>query len=94
MRMRLLLPLSIFVAGRLFAQSQTESPALETGEKRSCELPAGRSQEHHVLLKAGQYARFNIVQHTVNVSVSVFDPTGKHQFVTDNAPIGETKMSS
>src|SRR5215831_1641800 len=89
MGLRMLLAVSIVLAGWLFAQSQTESSALKRGEKRSCELRAGRSQEHHVPLRAGQYARFNIAQHTVNVSVSVFDPTGKQQFVIDNAPIGE-----
>jgi tetratricopeptide (TPR) repeat protein len=91
MRLLVLLALSIFIAGFLFSQSQTESPALETGVKRSCELPAGRSQEHHVLLEAGQYARVNIAQHTINVSVSVFDPTGKQQFVIDNTPIDEVE---
>ena len=41
MRLRVTLLLSIVAAGWLFAQSHTESPALELGEKRGCELPTG-----------------------------------------------------
>jgi hypothetical protein len=62
MRLRVRLALSIVAVAWLFAQSQTESPALELGTERACELMAGRSQEHYVLLKTGQYARFNIKQ--------------------------------
>ena len=43
------------------------------------------------VLRAGQYARFNITQHTVNVAVAVFDPAGKQLFALDNNPIGEAE---
>ena len=91
MRLRVRLALSIVAVAWLFAQSQTESPALELGKERACELMAGRSQEHYVLLRAGQYARFNITQHTVNVAVAVFDPAGKPLFALDNNSIGEAE---
>jgi hypothetical protein len=44
----------------------------------------GHPQEHYVLLKAGQYARLNITQHTVNIAVAIFDPAGKLLFTVDN----------
>src|SRR5205809_4252090 len=91
MRLRVRLALTIVVSGWLFAQSQTESPALELDKKRECELAAGGSQEHSVLLRAGQYARFTVTQHTVNVAVAVLDPAGKQLFALDNTPIGEAE---
>jgi CHAT domain-containing protein/Tfp pilus assembly protein PilF len=87
-RLRVLLMLSTVVAG-LFAQDQARSPGPEWGNERSYELAAGRSQEHYVFLKAGQYARFNIAQYTVDTRVAVFDPAGKQLLSVDNRPIGE-----
>jgi allophanate hydrolase subunit 1 len=79
MQFRVGLAISMAVGGWLLGQGQTESPALELG------------REHSVVLKAGQYARFRIVQHTVNVAVEVVDPAGKQLFALDNSPIGETE---
>ena len=84
----MLLALSTVLAG-LFAQGQAGSEAVEQGKERSYELAAGQSQEHYVLLRAGQYARLKIAQHTVNIGVAVFDPAGKQLFAVDNNPIGE-----
>jgi len=81
--------LSIVVGVWLTAQSQTESPVLELGEKRIYEITPGRSQEHYVLLRAGQYARVHITQQTVNVAVAAFDPAGQQLFALDNNSIGE-----
>jgi tetratricopeptide (TPR) repeat protein len=77
------------LGGWLVAQSQTESLVLEAGKTRACELAAGRTQDHYVVLSAGQYARLTLAQHTVNVAVAVFDPAGRQQFTLDNNPIGE-----
>jgi CHAT domain-containing protein/Tfp pilus assembly protein PilF len=82
---------ALVVAGCLFGQSQTEPTVLDLGNKRSCELPEGRSGDHYVLLRAGQFARLRVVQQTVNVAVAVFDPTGKQQFALDNNSIGEAE---
>ena len=85
MRLRMLPALSTVLAGCLSAQDEGGSPSLEQGKERSYELAADQSQEHYVLLRAGQYARFNITQHTVNVAVAVFDPAGKQLFALDNS---------
>jgi CHAT domain-containing protein/tetratricopeptide (TPR) repeat protein len=89
MRLQAGLTFSFVVAWWLSAQSQTEPPALQLGEKRECELTAGGSPEHSVSLSAGHYARLQIAQHTINVAVTVFDPAGKQLFALDNNSIGE-----
>ena len=91
MRLRVLLALSTVGAGWLSAQSRTESPSLELGRKLEYELSAGRWQEHYALLGNGQYARFNIAQLTVNISVAVFDAAGRQLFTIDNSSIGEAE---
>jgi tetratricopeptide (TPR) repeat protein len=91
MWLRARLALSIVVAGWLTAQGQTESPVLELGEKRAYEITTGRSHEHYVLLKAGEYARLRISQYTVNIAVAVFDPAGKQLFALDNNSIGDAE---
>src|SRR5262249_16208424 len=84
--------LALLVLGLwLTAYGQTESPVLELGKPRLYKTATGRPQEHYVLLKAGQYARLPIAQHTVNVAVTVFDPAGKQLFTVDNGPIGDTE---
>src|SRR5215510_13661662 len=85
------LALFIVVGGWLTAQGQTESPVLELGKTRAYEITTGRSQEHYVLLRAGEYAWLHIKQHTVNIAVAVFDPSGKQLFALDNNSIGETE---
>jgi hypothetical protein len=87
-RLRVLLTLPAFVAG-LLAQDLAGSTAVERGNERSYELEAGRSQEHYVLLRSGQYARVNIAQHTVDIRVAVLDPAGKQLLAIDDSPIGE-----
>ena len=91
MKFRVGLVMPIVIAGWLFAQSQTGSSVLEPDTKRTFELPPGRSEDHYAFLMAGQYARFSIAQHTVNVAVAVFDPVGKQQFTLDDRPIGEAE---
>src|SRR5215813_12706599 len=91
MRLRVLLALSTVRAEWLSAQSRTESPSLVLGRKLECELSAGRSQEHYALLGNGQYARFNIAQLTVNISVAVFDAAGRQVCTGDNSSIGEAE---
>src|SRR4051794_1433609 len=91
MRLRIRPELSIVVAGWLLAQGQTEPPALEPGKKLQCDLDAGPSQDHYVLLRTGEYARLDIAQHTVNVAVAVFDPAGKQLFALDTNSIGDAE---
>jgi CHAT domain-containing protein/tetratricopeptide (TPR) repeat protein len=88
MQCRIGLASFLISAGWLFAYSQTEPSTLDLGQKLACELPAGRPQEHEVLLEAGQYARVHIAQQTVDVAVTVFDPAGKQSFALDSHPIG------
>ena len=87
-RLRVLLTLPAVVAG-LLAQDPAGSKAVERGNERSYELATGRSHEHYVLLRTGQYARVNIAQHTVDIRVAVFDPAGKQLLAIDDRPIGE-----
>lgn len=94
MRPCLLPALSTVVAARLFAQDPAGSPPLEPGRELLCEVTAGHPQEHYVLLKAGQYVRFNIAQHTVDVGVAVFAPTAKNYSPSITARSGNPKMSS
>src|SRR5262245_11035618 len=91
MRLLAQLALTIVVGGWLTAPAQTESPLLELGEKRVYEITTGRSHEHYVLLRAGEFAQLRITQHTVNIAVAVFDPAGKQLFALDNNSIGETE---
>src|SRR6476646_9669611 len=91
MQLRVGPALSIAVAGWLFAQGQTEPSLLDLHQTRTGDLPAGGWREHHLLLRAGQYARVAITQHTLDIAVQVFDPTGKQQFVVDNNGIGEAE---
>ena len=91
MRLQVGLVLSVVVARWLVAQGEPESPALELGEMRQHILTADHPQEHYLLLTAGQYARIEIAQHTVNVSVAVFNPGGKELFALDNNAIGDTE---
>src|SRR5262249_4297311 len=90
-RLRARLALSIVLGGWLTAQGQTESPVLELGKTRAYEIMTGRSREHYVLLRAGEYARLHIGQNTVNIAVAGFDPAGKQLFALDNNSIGEAE---
>jgi CHAT domain-containing protein/tetratricopeptide (TPR) repeat protein len=83
MRLQVGVALSFALAGLAFA---------DLGTTDACELTPGSSQEQYVLLRARQYARFNIKQHTVNVAVAVFAPAGPRLFVVDNYSIGETEV--
>src|SRR5215472_6781319 len=89
MRLQLGLVLFVVVAGALVAQSEPDSTALKLDETRQRELTADRSHDHYVFMTAGQYARIEIAQRTVNVSVTVFNPAGKELFALDNNPIGD-----
>src|SRR5690242_15328061 len=91
MRLPGALTLSVLAGAWLFGQNLTESSALVAGKVRTCDLPAGQSQEHTLLLRAGEYARLEVAQHTVNVAVEVVDPTGKPLFTLDNSSIGESE---
>src|SRR5215470_13716022 len=91
MRLRARLALFIVLGGCLTAQGQTGSPVLELGKKRAYEITTDRSQEHDVLLRAGEYARLHITQLTVNIAVAVLDPAGKQVFALDNNSIGDTE---
>jgi len=91
MRLLAQFALSIVVGGWLTAQAQIESLLLELGEKHAYEITTGRSQEHYVLLRAGEFAQLHITQRTVNIAVAVFDPAGKQLFAFDNNSIGETE---
>jgi tetratricopeptide (TPR) repeat protein len=91
MRLRARMVLFFLIGGWITAQGQTESPALELGEKRAYEITTDRSQEHDVVLEAGQYAQIRITQQTVNIAVAVFDPAGKQLFRLDNNSIGEAE---
>src|SRR5215469_16289363 len=84
--------LFIVLAAWLLAQSQTESPALDVGRTRVRDLTVDSPQDYYILLSAGQYARLNIAQHTVNVAVTVFNTAGKELFALDNTSIGEAEV--
>src|SRR5262249_61254455 len=91
MRLRARLALFIVLGGCLTAQGQTGSPVLELGKKRAYEITTDRSQEHDVLLRAGEYARLHITQLTVNIAVAVLDPPGEQLFHLDNNPHRNTQ---
>jgi CHAT domain-containing protein len=83
MRLRAWFALSIVLGVWLIAEGQTESPVLELRKTDVYDIQAGRSQEHYLLLRAGQYARIHITQQTVNIAVAVFDPAGKPLFALE-----------
>src|SRR6476660_260188 len=85
------LVLAVVLVQGLFAQNQPEKPPLQPGERHHGELSGDRLQDHYSLLQAGEYARYHVTQHTVNVAVAVFDPDGKQLFALDNNPIGEVE---
>jgi CHAT domain-containing protein/tetratricopeptide (TPR) repeat protein len=82
----------LIVPVSLFAQSRTESPALELGRRYEFELRVGHWRDHCLVLKTGQYARVSIAQRTINVAVAIFDPAGNRQFFLDDSPIGDAEQ--
>jgi tetratricopeptide (TPR) repeat protein len=73
------------------AKRPEEPPPLEPGKRIEFELAAGAAKNHYFVLRAGQYARINVTQHTTNVAVAVFDPAGRHLFAVNNNSIGESE---
>jgi len=94
MRLRAWFALSIVLGVWLIAEGQTESPVLELGKTDVYDIQAGRSQEHYLLLRAGQYARVHITQQTVNIAVAAFDLPGNSFSLSITIRLGKMKMSS
>ena len=61
------------------------------GETLRVELADGQQRDHNVSLQRGQYARLSVHQHTINIAVTVFDPSGKQLFMQDINSIGEAE---
>jgi len=79
----------LIAAAPLMAQRPVEPPTLEPGKRIEFELAAREAKDHYFVLHAGQYARIDVRQYTINVAVVVFDPAGQQLFTVNNNSIGE-----
>ena len=82
-----LAPLTLVCAPlALFAVGPT---SLELSRPIDARLAAGESHDYQLTVQSGQYARVEIDQRNVNVSVTLFAPDGKQIFSSDAETIGE-----
>ena len=79
------------VAAALCAQTlpapRAASAVLRPGETVNREFAAGQSHEYQFTLKAGEYLRVSVEQHTIDVAIACFGPDGKQVLAADTFEI-------
>src|SRR5689334_23402005 len=70
----------------------SEPVLLELRQSRAGQLSGGESHEYRLVLKAGQYARLQVDQRSVNVAVEICDPAGKSVYAADSYPSGDVEV--
>jgi CHAT domain-containing protein/tetratricopeptide (TPR) repeat protein len=73
------------------AVNQGDLSALETGKTIEREIAEGEAHAYQLTLAAGQYARVDVNQRDINLSLSAFDSGGKKIVEADMFTIGETE---
>ncbi len=84
----------LFAAGFL-AVPQNHAPdagALLPDKTLERELAGGQSHEYYLHLESGQYAKLNLLQRSVNVSVTCLGPDGVKRFEVDSHSVGDTEI--
>jgi CHAT domain-containing protein/Tfp pilus assembly protein PilF len=85
-----LISLARLIAGvSLFASSVLDPTDLTTGVALGKELAGGQSHDYRFRLRAGEYVRVLVQQHTVDVAVSCLDPAGNEVLSIDSYPVGD-----
>jgi CHAT domain-containing protein/tetratricopeptide (TPR) repeat protein len=74
---------------------ETDAPSalLELGKTLERQLSGGESHEYLFALKAGQYARLLMYQHSINLAVECFGPDGDRIFASDSHALGDTEIA-
>ena len=91
MRRRVRLAMAMVFAGCLPAQHEIEPLVLQQAKSVEYELSADQVQDHYLVLKTGEYGRVKVTQLTINIALTVFDPSGAQVFTVDNNSIGEAE---
>src|SRR5262245_43005756 len=73
--------------------SPAEFTLLEPGKTIERQFAGGESHEYRFALQAGQYARINLFQYSINVAVECVGPDGKQRFEADSHRIDDTEIA-
>lgn len=80
-----------FIVTQSAADDEGAALALEPGKPVERELAGGEAHAYRLTLAAGQYARVDVNQRGINVSLSAFDAGGKKIVEADMFPIGDVE---
>jgi len=80
----------LLLAPALFAADPT---ALTPNQTLGRQLPSGDTHDYQVTLRAGEYARIDLFQYTINVGVECIGPDGEQRFEVDSRGIDDYEIA-